>query len=79
MQRTLHLLESFNARGSDGASYKICAYEHLVRDESIPTDGREHWEPTGVSEYRLEDGRLVEMGRDGAMRVADTGVELRPL
>ena len=58
MQRTLHLLESFNARGSDGASYKICAYEHLVRDESITTDGREHWDPTGVSEYRLDDVTL---------------------
>lgn len=78
MQRTLHLLESFNARGSDGASYKVCAYEQMVRDETIATDGREHWEPTGISEYRLDDGRLVEMGRDGAMRVAGTGVELRP-
>ena len=27
----------------------------------------------------IDDGRLVEMGHDGAMRVADTGVELRPL
>ena len=55
MERKLRMLDSFAARGSDGATYKVRAYEHLVRDESL-TDGREHWEPTGLAEYRLEDG-----------------------
>jgi hypothetical protein len=77
-QRTLHMLESFTAQGSDGAHYKVCAYEQMVRADTLPTDGREHWEPTGIAEYRLDDGRLVEMGRDGALRVAATGVALQP-
>ena len=51
MERRLHLLESFTARGSDGETYKVRGYEHLVRDESL-SDGREHWEPTGLAEYQ---------------------------
>jgi len=75
MDRKLHFLESFNASGSDGATYKVCGYEHLVRDESV-ADGGEHWEPTGEAEYRLEDGERVEVWHDGSMRVARSGVEL---
>jgi len=77
MERKLHLLDSFDAQGSDGTRYKVCAYEHLVRDESLPADGMDHWEPTGQTEYRLADGATVEFSRDGSMRVARTGVELR--
>ncbi|WP_395137257.1 hypothetical protein [Schlegelella aquatica] len=77
MERKLHLLESFTARGSDGRTYKVCGYEHLVRDISLP-DAYDRWEPTGLAEYRLEDGRLVEPAGDGALRIARTGVELRP-
>jgi hypothetical protein len=76
MDQKLHLLESFTARGSDGATYKVCAYERLARDESF-VDGQEHWAPTGVAEYRLAEGDRVDVGRDGSMRVASTGVELR--
>ena len=74
MDKKLHLLESFTARGSDGATYKVCGYEHLVRDESLI--GEEHWEPTGQAEYRLDNGQRIEMARDGSMRVAGTGVQL---
>ena len=76
MERKLHLLDSFNARGADGDAYKVCAYEHLVRDESLVADGLDHWEPSGQVEYRLADGAPVEVRRDGSMRVARTGVEL---
>jgi hypothetical protein len=75
MERKLHLLESFTARGSDGATYKVRGYEHLVRDQSL-ADGFEHWEPTGQAEYRLDDGKPVEVRRDGSMRIADSRVEL---
>lgn len=75
MERKLQFLESFDARGSDGASYKVCGYEHLARDEAL-TDGREHWEPTGQAEYRLADGAPVRVRPDGSLCVASTGVEL---
>lgn len=76
MEKKLQFLESFNAKGSDGASYKVCGYEHLVRDETL-ADGREHWEPTGLAEYRLEDGERVDAQPDGSFRIAKSGVELR--
>lgn len=75
MERKLQFLESFHAQGSDGATYKVCAYEHLARDESV-ADGRDHWEPTGVTEYRLADGAPLEVHRDGSMRVPHSGVQL---
>ncbi len=78
MDRKLHLLESFSVQGSDGEVYKVCAYEHLMRDESL-TDGLEHWEPTGELEYRLQDGSRLDVRRDGTMRIERTGVELKPL
>ena len=76
MDRQLHFLESFNATGSDGATYKVCGYEHMVRDESV-ADGLERWESTGVVEYRLADGGRVEAHRDGSMRIERSGVELK--
>ena len=60
MDRKLHLLESFTAQGPDGQTYKVFGYEHLVRDETFAGPD-EHWEPTGVSEYRLADGRRVDL------------------
>ena len=77
MERKLHMLDSFAARGSDGGTYKVLAYEHLVRDEAMLIDGRDHWEATGQSEYRLEDGTRVDLLRDGAMRVAGSDVTLQ--
>jgi hypothetical protein len=68
MDRKLHLLESFDARGQDGKTYRVFGYEHMVRDESV-AGAIENWEPTGVAEYRLADGRRVEMGNDGSVRI----------
>lgn len=76
MEKMLHLLETFTARGSDGQVYRVQAYEHLARLDAVPdTQGR--WEPTGLAEYKLADGRHVSIGRDGAMSLADTGVKLQ--
>ena len=75
MDIRLHLLETFAARGSDGASYKVRAYERMVPDVSL---GGEAWESTGVVEYRLDDHRPVEAQRDGTLRIAATGVTLTP-
>lgn len=77
MERKLHQLESFKARGSDGGTYKVLAYEHLMRDETLH-DASEHWESTGQAEYRLDDGRLVEVHADGTMEIAGAGVRLEP-
>lgn len=74
--KRLHLLDSFHAQGTDGASYKVMAYEHLQRIDLL-ADGQDHWEPTGLTEYRLASGERVAVARDGAMRVVPTGVELR--
>jgi hypothetical protein len=75
MDQKLHLLESFTARGSDGSTYRVCGFERLAKDESL-VDGQEHWEPTGVVEYRLAEGDRVDVGSDGSMRVATTGIAL---
>jgi hypothetical protein len=72
MDIRLHLLESFAATGADGRRYKVCAYERLA----LVPGSADQWEPTGVAEYRLEDGRHVEVARDDAMRVAHSGIVL---
>lgn len=77
MQRKLHLLDSFEARGTDGATYKVRGYEHLVRDDASPE--LEAWESTGQVEYRLDDGERVELDREGHLRIARSGVELAPV
>lgn len=78
MDLRLHLLESFMATGSDGQSYKVCGYERLARDASVADDDA-HWEPTGQAEYRLADGRPVDVRAGGEMRIAGTDVKLVPL
>jgi hypothetical protein len=77
MDRRLHQLESFAAKGSDGSTYKVRAYEHLVRDNSMHA-AFDRWEPTGQSEYRLDDGRRVDVRADGTMEIAGAGVRLQP-
>jgi len=77
MDKKLHLLDSFEAQGTDGACYKVMAYEHLLRVDLV-ADGQDHWESTGLSEYRLGSGERVDMAPDGVMRVVSTGVELHP-
>ena len=34
------------------------------------------WEPTGLVEYRMADGRHVSVGRDGTMGLPDIGLRL---
>jgi hypothetical protein len=68
MDRKLHLLESFDARGQDGKTYRVFGYEHMVRDESV-AGAIDQWEPTGIAEYRLADGRRVEVEEDGSVRI----------
>ena len=77
MDKKLQLLNSFKAQGTDGVSYKVMAYEHMLRIDLL-ADGQDHWEPTGLTEYRLTSGERVDVGPDGAMRVVPTGVELHP-
>lgn len=77
MDTRLHLLETFSMRGSDGVTYKVCGYEHLVRDGSLPHEAEAHWEPTGRSEYRLADGQALDVLDDGRMRIVNSGVTLQ--
>ena len=76
MEKKLHLLDSFNARGSDGATYRVHGYEHLVRDDT-QVDRIDQWESTGEAEYRLADGRRLEATADGGLHLRSAGVQLR--
>jgi hypothetical protein len=75
MDKRLHLLETFPMQGNDGNRYVVCGYEHLARLDGSP-DFEEHWQPTGVAEYRLASGEHVAVDGDGVMMVASTGVTL---
>jgi hypothetical protein len=77
MDLRLRFLESFLATGSDGRTHKVRAYDRLVQVPTSP-GGDEQWESTGVAEYRLDDGRLVEVLRDGSLRIAGSDVVLEP-
>ncbi len=77
MEKMIRRLETFIARGSDGQTYAVEAYEHLARVD-VFADPQGQWEPTGQAEYRLSDGRAVEVEKDGGMRVSQTGVRLHP-
>jgi len=74
MDLRFQFLASFHAEGPDGQDYKVSAFERLARDASATEV--ERWEPTGVVEYRLEDGRLVEERKDGSLSVPGTALEL---
>lgn len=75
MDLRLRLLETFPAAGSDGATYKVCAYDRLAPDLSLPP-GAQGWESTGEVEYRLDDGRRVDLQRDGTSFIAGSEVQL---
>ena len=76
MDKKLHQLETFSARGSDGRTYTVRGYEHLARLETIG-DPQGLWEPTGEAEYKLDDGRPVRVERNGDMTVIGTDLTLR--
>jgi hypothetical protein len=78
MDLRLQLLDSFMAQGSDGATYKVRAYERLAPDLSLG-EGSDRWESTGVAEYRLDDGRVLDARPDGSWQVPAAGLVLRPL
>lgn len=79
MDHKLHLLDSFAARGADGHTYKVCAYEHLVRDVTLAGDGQEHWEPNGLVEFRLAGGESVDELADGSFKVRGSALALTPV
>jgi hypothetical protein len=74
MELKLQFLESFEAVAADGQIHRVRAYDRMARNEALP--GGEHWDPTGVIEYRLEDGQLIEALPTGALRIHRTGEEL---
>jgi hypothetical protein len=75
VEKRLHLLESFKVRGDDGSLYTVRGYEHLARLDSVPNvDG--DWQPTGVSEYKLDTGESVSVDRTGAMSIVGRSVKL---
>jgi hypothetical protein len=76
MQKRLHFLESFKARGDDGKAYTVRGYEHLTRLDDAP-DLETEWQPTGVAEYKLETGEAVSVDAGGAMVIAGRGVRLQ--
>jgi hypothetical protein len=75
MEKMLHLLETFTARGSDGKDYSVHGYEHLARLDAVG-GVQAPWEPTGLAEYKLADGRHVSVDKDGAMSVPEMGLRL---
>lgn len=76
MDKMLRLLETFKVRGSDGKDYAVRGYEHLVRWD---VGAQESWEPTGLAEYKLADGRNVNVDADGGMSVPALGLRLERL
>jgi hypothetical protein len=78
MEKMLRRLETFSARGSDGRTYAVHGYEHLARVDAF-ADPQGHWEPTGQAEYRLADGRRVDVDGQGGMHVAGSDVRLQPM
>jgi len=75
MDKRLHMLESFKARGDDGGLYTVRGYEHLARLDGM-ADHCE-WQPTGVCEYKLATGELVSVDTGGAMTIVGRGVRLQ--
>jgi len=76
MEKTLRLLDSFSAHGSDGRDYRVHAYEHLTRLDAVP-DLQGDWQSTGLSEYKLADGRHLRVERDGSMSLPQEGITLQ--
>jgi hypothetical protein len=74
METRLHQLETFVARGSDGREYKVCGFERMAREATLPQDP-DRWQSTGVIEFRLNDGTPVHASREGGMSLA-SGVSL---
>ena len=77
MDKKLRQLETFVAIGSDGNTYSVHGYEHLGRIEGLTAGVPEQWEPLGVAEYKLADGRPLQEREDGSFVVPGKSLELR--
>jgi len=75
MDKRLHFLESFKARGDDGGVYTVRGYEHLARIDGMPDDAE--WQPTGVCEYKLATGEPVSVDGTGVMTIMGRGIKLQ--
>lgn len=75
MDKRLHQVDTLAARGSDGRTYRVHGYEHLVRGPQL-ADGQERWEPSGEYEYKLDDGRPLRVERNGALRLEGSDLML---
>jgi hypothetical protein len=73
MEKRLRLLETTPMQGSDGQRYVVRAYEHQA---AVICGVEEHWEPTGLAEYKLDSGRHVRVDGAGRMTIAGTDVTL---
>jgi len=76
METMLHRLETFTLRGSDGKNHVVHGYEQLARVGALPTSVLGQWEPTGLVEYKLADGRHLSVGKDGTMGLPEIGLRL---
>ncbi|MEO8281021.1 MAG: hypothetical protein ABI564_15080 [Ideonella sp.] len=76
MEKKLQLLESFNAKGSDGKQYVVHGYEHMAMVDTLSATTNQ-WEPTGEAEYKLADGRRLQVDRDETMTIPDSGIRLQ--
>lgn len=76
MDKRIRRLETFTAHGSDGKTYSVNGYEHQRRLDAF-SDQPEQWEPTGLAEYKLPDGRHVDLNDDGSLVVAGTDLRLQ--
>ena len=76
MDKQLRQLETFVARGSDGKTYSVRGYEHLGRVDALGA-AQDRWEPLGVVEYKLADGRPLRERADGSFVAVDDGLQLR--
>lgn len=76
MEKRIRRLETFTARGSDGKTYSVHGYEHQRRLDAFSADP-DQWEPTGEAEYKLNDGRHVDLSDDGTLLVSGTDLRLQ--
>jgi hypothetical protein len=78
MDKKLHRLETFRVQDMHGATYKVHAYEHMTRVDTL-MDMRTEWEPTGEVEYKLSTGERIDFDEDGTMHVAGSTMPLHRL
>ena len=76
MDKQLRRLETFPARGSDGNEYAVHAYEHLGRVNAL-VGGEDRYEPLGIAEYKLADGRPLREAGEGSFVVVGNDLQLR--